>query len=186
MRRSDRRAAAARARAARRSAGARAGARAGGIALRRHGRVAQRGATAQRGSRARARGRRGAGGQMTAPALAAKLVLARALAAVSRRRGGGTSAPGRLLLALEPDAVGTLGARLPRGSVLISATNGKTTTAALAACIFARAHIPLVHNRAGANMAGALAPPLLPAPRRAGRMGGSLGPFGAVQRGPDH
>jgi UDP-N-acetylmuramyl tripeptide synthase len=116
---------------------------------------------------------------MTTRGLGAKLVLARALAAVSRRRGGGTSAPGRLLLVLEPDAVGTLGARLARGSVLISATNGKTTTAALAAGIFAQAGIPLVHNRAGANMAGGVATALLAAARPRGRIGGELGLFEA-------
>src|SRR5438552_9353906 len=116
---------------------------------------------------------------MTTRGLGAKLVLARALAAVSRRRGGGTSAPGRLLLALEPEAVGTLGARLARGSVLISATNGKTTTAALAACIFERAGVPLVHNRAGANMAGGVATALLMAARPGGGIAGELGLFEA-------
>ena len=40
-------------------------------------------------------------------------------ASLSRRRGGGaTSAPGKLLLALEPDALGMLASRLKRGSVL--------------------------------------------------------------------
>ena len=84
-------------------------------------------------------------------------------AALSRLRGGGTSLPGKLLLRMEPDAIGALGPRLPRGNALISATNGKTTTAALAASIFEQAGIPLVHNQAGANMAGGIASTLLDA-----------------------
>jgi lipid II isoglutaminyl synthase (glutamine-hydrolysing) len=108
---------------------------------------------------------------------AAKLALARAVGALSRLRGGGTSAPGKLLLRLAPGAIGELGARLPRGSVLISATNGKTTTAAMAAAIFERAGIPLVYNQAGANMAGGITTTLLSATRRRGRISGELGLF---------
>jgi UDP-N-acetylmuramyl tripeptide synthase len=109
---------------------------------------------------------------------AGKLALARGVGTISRLRGGGgTSAPGKLLMRLAPDALGDLGARLPRGSVLISATNGKTTTATMAAGIFARAGIPLVHNRAGANMAGGIATTLLAAARPHGRIDGELGLF---------
>jgi UDP-N-acetylmuramyl tripeptide synthase len=113
-----------------------------------------------------------------ADTLAPKLALARGLGAVSRLRGGGgTSAPGKLLMALAPDAIGQLGARLRRGSVLISATNGKTTTAAMAAAIFERAGISLVHNQAGANMAGGIATTLLRAARPSGAIAGELGLF---------
>jgi lipid II isoglutaminyl synthase (glutamine-hydrolysing) len=113
-----------------------------------------------------------------ADTLAPKLALARGLGAVSRLRGGGgTSAPGKLLMALAPDAIGQLGARLRRGSVLISATNGKTTTAAMAAAILERAGISLVHNQAGANMAGGIATTLLQAARPGGAIAGELGLF---------
>jgi UDP-N-acetylmuramyl tripeptide synthase len=111
-------------------------------------------------------------------ALAPKLALARAVGTLSRLRGGGaTSAPGKVLLRLDPRALGALAARLPRGSVLVSATNGKTTTAVLAAGIFERAGIPLVHNQAGANMAGGIATTLLAAARPRGRIAGELGLF---------
>jgi UDP-N-acetylmuramyl tripeptide synthase len=113
---------------------------------------------------------------MAGSALAPKLALARAVGALSRLRGGGaTSAPGKTLLRLEPRALGALGARLPRGSMLVSATNGKTTTAVLAAGIFEQAGIPLVHNQAGANMAGGIATTLLAATRPRGRIAGELG-----------
>jgi lipid II isoglutaminyl synthase (glutamine-hydrolysing) len=109
--------------------------------------------------------------------LPAKLTLARAVGALSRLRGGGTSLPGKVLLRLEPGALGALSRRLSRGSVLLSATNGKTTTAAMAACIFERAGIPLVYNRAGANMAGGIAATLLAATRPREGIAGELGLF---------
>jgi lipid II isoglutaminyl synthase (glutamine-hydrolysing) len=110
--------------------------------------------------------------------LAPKLALARAAGALSRLRGGGaTSVPGKVLTRLEPRAIGLLGARLPRGSVLISATNGKTTTAAMAASILAGEGVKLVHNRAGANMSGGIASTLLDASRRGGSIAGELGLF---------
>ncbi len=112
-----------------------------------------------------------------ASSLAPKLALARAVGALSRMRGGGTSVPGKVLMRLAPAAIGELGARLPRGSVLISATNGKTTTAAMAARIFEQAGVRLVHNRAGANMAGGVATTLLSAARPHGGIDGQLGLF---------
>jgi UDP-N-acetylmuramyl tripeptide synthase len=112
-------------------------------------------------------------------ALPAKIRVARAVGSVVRAsgRGGGTSLPGKVLLALEPRAITELSARLPNGSVVISATNGKTTTAALVATILERAGRHLVHNRAGANMAGGIASTLLEAARPRGVIAGDTGLF---------
>ena len=82
-----------------------------------------------------------------------KLALARAAARTSRAsgRGGGTAAPGRLLLRLAPSAIRQLAASLPIGVIAVSATNGKTTTARMLAAILEAAGLSVVHNRAGAN-----------------------------------
>ena len=112
--------------------------------------------------------------------LAPKLAAAKAVGALARRagRGGGTSLPGKVLTRLEPHAIGLLAERLERGSVVISATNGKTTTAAMVAAILERTGVRLVHNRAGANMAGGVASALAAASRRGGRtLDGDLGLF---------
>ena len=94
--------------------------------------------------------------------LGLKVAAARGVGALSRRAGrGGTSLPGRLLLRLDPHAIGALAGRLERGSAVISATNGKTTTAAMVASILGRGSVRLVHNRAGANMAGGVATALM-------------------------
>jgi UDP-N-acetylmuramyl tripeptide synthase len=109
--------------------------------------------------------------------LGAKVAVARSAGALARLRGGGaTSLPGRVLMALEPQAIGALGARLPQGSAVISATNGKTTTATMAAGVLTGAGTRLVHNRAGANMAGGVATTLLDA-TRGGRIDGDFGLF---------
>jgi lipid II isoglutaminyl synthase (glutamine-hydrolysing) len=101
--------------------------------------------------------------------LGAKIVVARAAGALSRRSGrGATSLPGKLLIRMDSGAIGALAARLPHGSYVISATNGKTTTAAMVAAILERRGERLVHNRAGANMAGGVATALLNATRRDG------------------
>src|SRR5258705_13909715 len=82
------------------------------------------------------------------------LAAARATAFASRAtgRGGGTTLPGRVLTALAPDAPRRLAQRLPRGCVLVSATNGKTTTCALLAEVL-RGRVQLARNSAGANLA---------------------------------
>jgi UDP-N-acetylmuramyl tripeptide synthase len=113
-----------------------------------------------------------------AAALAPKLALARAVGALSRLQGGGaTSVPGRVLMRLEPSAISALAARLSRGCVLVSGTNGKTTTSAMAAAIFERDGLRLVHNQAGANMEGGIATTLLAAARPRGAIDGELGLF---------
>ena len=90
--------------------------------------------------------------------LQAGLLAARATGAVTRLAGrGGTSLPGKVLMRAEPHAIARLAERLPQGSIVISATNGKTTTAAMVAAILGRTGTQLVHNRAGANMAGGVA-----------------------------
>src|SRR5436853_7119867 len=96
--------------------------------------------------------------------LPAEIALARAAAGLSRLAGtgGGTTLPGRLLWKLDPGAVVRLATRLPQGSAQISATNGKTTTAAMAARIL-EPSLRLAHNRAGANLVSGVASALLAA-----------------------
>jgi UDP-N-acetylmuramyl tripeptide synthase len=89
---------------------------------------------------------------------------ARAVGQLSRAagRGGGTTLPGKLVWKLDPSAVDALAARLPLGTALVSATNGKTTTTAMAARILGAEH-RLAWNRAGANLLSGIASALLTA-----------------------
>ena len=90
--------------------------------------------------------------------------MARATGGLSRLAGtgGGTTVPGKLLWKLDPSAVDELARRLPLGSALVSATNGKTTTAAMAAGIL-RGKSRLAHNSSGANLVSGVASTLLAA-----------------------
>ena len=99
--------------------------------------------------------------------LALETSVARAIGALSRAvgRGGGTTLPGKVLWKVDPGAVDALAARLPDGVVVISATNGKTTTTAMAAEILGEGR-PLAWNRAGANLLSGIASALV-AGRRA-------------------
>jgi UDP-N-acetylmuramyl tripeptide synthase len=91
-----------------------------------------------------------------------EILLARATGGLSRLAGtgGGTTVPGKLLWKLDPSAVDELARRLPLGSALVSATNGKTTTAAMAAGIL-RGKLRLAHNSSGANLVSGVASTLL-------------------------
>jgi UDP-N-acetylmuramyl tripeptide synthase len=99
---------------------------------------------------------------MLAVRLQLEIALARAAGRLSRLagRGGGTTLPGKILATLDPAALGTLAQRLPLGSALVSATNGKTTTAAIVSEILG-GRVKLAHNRAGANLVSGVASALL-------------------------
>ncbi len=96
--------------------------------------------------------------------LRAEIALARAAGRLSRlaARGGGTTIPGKLLATVDPGAMGLLAGRLSLGAALVTATNGKTTSAAMVAEILG-ARTRLAHNRAGANLVSGVASALLEA-----------------------
>jgi UDP-N-acetylmuramyl tripeptide synthase len=95
---------------------------------------------------------------------AAEIRVARLVAGLSRRvgAGAGMTVPGKLLLKLDPGAIDRLAARLPAGVAAVSATNGKTTTTAMAAEIL-RPRFRLAHNHSGANLVSGVASTLLAA-----------------------
>jgi UDP-N-acetylmuramyl tripeptide synthase len=92
------------------------------------------------------------------------IAAARAAAGLSRLvgAGGGTTVPGKVISALDPDALDRLARRLPLGCVLVSATNGKTTTAAMAREILAP-QVRLARNGSGANLVSGVTSALLAA-----------------------
>jgi UDP-N-acetylmuramyl tripeptide synthase len=96
------------------------------------------------------------------PPLGLEIAAARGVAALSRRlgAGGGTTIPGKLLAELDRSAIDRLAARLAAGTAVVSATNGKTTTTAMAAEILRPRH-RLAHNAAGANLVSGVASALL-------------------------
>ena len=91
--------------------------------------------------------------------------LARLAGTLSRAagRGGGTTLPGSIYLSLAPAELAGLADGLPEGIVAISATNGKTTTAAMVSHIL-EPERSVCRNGAGANLMSGIVTTLLTQP----------------------
>src|SRR5207245_6709957 len=68
------------------------------------------------------------------------------------RRGGGTTLPGDVSRWVDPRILTTLARSLDQGAVVVTGTNGKTTTAALLRHILQAQGWRTVANQAGANL----------------------------------
>ncbi len=85
---------------------------------------------------------------------AAAVVAGRTSGALARRLrlGGGTSLPGLVARRVDPAIVEFLGSQLRHGSVVITGTNGKTTTSGLVAYVLRADGLRVWRNREGANL----------------------------------
>lgn len=88
------------------------------------------------------------------PRLSSAVIAGKLVGLLSRRlgTGGGTTLPGEIATRVDPGLLAKLARRLSRGSILVTGTNGKTTTSRLISSILATAGWRPVHNRAGANL----------------------------------
>ncbi len=86
------------------------------------------------------------------------LLLGKALIGATRLlKQGGTTLPGRAALKISPQLISFLSSQLTAGTIAITGTNGKTTTASLLAAIFAADGRRCLHNAAGSNLAWGIA-----------------------------
>ena len=74
--------------------------------------------------------------------------------------GGATAAPGLYALKIDPNFVSKLSKQIPHGSIIISGTNGKTTTARLTYDILSIKYM-VIHNRQGSNLLRGIASTLI-------------------------
>jgi UDP-N-acetylmuramyl tripeptide synthase len=86
------------------------------------------------------------------------------------RRGGGTALPGLVAERFDPDIAAHLGRTLGRGSILVTGTNGKTTTSRMIAKALDASGVPYIHNREGSNLMRGIASTLV----------GRAGPTGSI------
>src|SRR5258708_7932379 len=104
---------------------------------------------------------------------AVAVVAARAAGAGARRLrlGAGTSLPGLVARRVDPGIMRHLGAQLRHGSVVVTGTNGKTTTSGLVAYILRDAGLRVWRNREGANLVQGVAAALGIRAQPSGRLG---------------
>lgn len=81
--------------------------------------------------------------------------------ALRATRRGATTFPGLVALSLDKHVATELAGRLPQGVVLVTGTNGKTTTSRMLADVVRLAGWRPVHNRAGSNLARGIASALV-------------------------
>lgn len=111
--------------------------------------------------------------------LVAAVTTGKAAGAVSQglRFGGGTNFPGLLARRIAPGVLRRIVGALPEGVVLLSGTNGKTTTARMLAGILHRQGRRVLHNRAGANLVSGLTATAIAGSSPLGRPRAEIGLF---------
>jgi lipid II isoglutaminyl synthase (glutamine-hydrolysing) len=103
----------------------------------------------------------------------------KATGALSRlsRRGGGTTLPGDVARAIDRDILRKLSQDLKFGSIVITGTNGKTTTARLVSWLLEGAGHRVVSNRSGANLIFGVTAATLESANNSGRLSADWGVF---------
>src|SRR6266567_1332576 len=141
-----------------RRAGLRSGVRKGTLTPNRTEKPSERPLTVARGQRRLPRSKR-------RPSLRAGLAVVggRTAGALSRRLhlGGGTSVVGLVAQRVYPNIVGHLATQLEHGSVVVTGTNGKTTTSGFIGAILSDAGLRVWRNREGSNLMGGIASSLV-------------------------
>jgi lipid II isoglutaminyl synthase (glutamine-hydrolysing) len=91
--------------------------------------------------------------------------------------GMGTNLPGRFARRLSPRILADLSSQPRMGSVAVTGTNGKSTTAGLISAILRTAGYKLVHNRQGANLVTGITASLVDAADWSGQIDADFGVF---------
>lgn len=102
----------------------------------------------------------------------AAVLAGKAAAAASRllRQGGGTAVAGLAAERIDSQIVRRLGSTLGHGCIIVTGTNGKTTTALMLSRAAALAGLRPLHNRSGSNLMRGLAASLVAEARGPGRI----------------
>lgn len=88
-------------------------------------------------------------------------LLGKAVRYIARLRGGGSALPGLFVEKIDPNFVAHTLASLPRGVVVITGTNGKTTTTKMVAELLESQGLKVFTNRTGSNFTRGVAAALL-------------------------
>ncbi len=111
--------------------------------------------------------------------LVAAIIAGKLVAFVSRHLnlGGGTTFPGQVTRRIDPRALEKMTARLEQGCIIVTGTNGKTTTTRMISNILRHAGFKPVHNRSGANLITGVTSAILNSSSLLGQPRGDVGLF---------
>jgi lipid II isoglutaminyl synthase (glutamine-hydrolysing) len=107
------------------------------------------------------------------------IIIAKLILSASRLfgRGGGSALPGLVAERLDPNIGRKLAGRLHGGSIVVTGTNGKTTTAKMIAGILTDAGDRIVSNRAGSNLSRGIVSALIEQASLSGHFSETIGLF---------
>lgn len=107
------------------------------------------------------------------------LLILQSVARLSRRlgRGGGQALPGLMAERLDPELAGKLAAGLPGGVILVTGTNGKTTTTKLIAAMLEANGEKVLTNSTGSNLKRGVVSAIVGAADSRGRLSATIGLF---------
>ncbi|NCQ53954.1 DUF1727 domain-containing protein, partial [Candidatus Saccharibacteria bacterium] len=88
-------------------------------------------------------------------------IIGKAVRKVAKLRGGGSALPGLVVEHIDPNFIKTTLASLPMGVVVISGTNGKTTTTKMVVELLESQGLKVFTNRTGSNFTRGVAAALL-------------------------
>lgn len=88
-------------------------------------------------------------------------ILGKAVRYVARLRGGGSALPGLFVEKIDPDFIKRTLSELPHGVVIVSGTNGKTTTTKMVVELLESQGLRVFTNRTGSNFTRGVAAALL-------------------------
>lgn len=88
-------------------------------------------------------------------------LLGKAVKRIAQLRGGGSALPGLFVEKIDPDFIKRTLAQLPRGVVVVSGTNGKTTTTKMVVELLESQGLRVFTNRTGSNFTRGVAAALL-------------------------
>lgn len=89
------------------------------------------------------------------------VILGKALRYAMRLRGGGSALPGLFVERISPDFIKDTLSQIPKGVVVISGTNGKTTTTKIVVSLLEAHGLKVFTNRTGSNFTRGVAAALL-------------------------
>lgn len=93
------------------------------------------------------------------------------------RKGGGSAYSGLVALTIAPNLISEISKKLPQGTLVITGTNGKTTTTKYLSEMLVSSGLRVVANRSGSNLARGIAAALIEQSSVSGHPRGDIGLF---------